>query len=350
MSLERVTVEQMRGWEAQEADMLIVAGYPWKIPVSEKIRQLNIHPAYLPIGRGSWPMLVAIQRGTDSGVTLHKLSEQFDAGDILLQEKIKIEQEDHLVTLLEKIKKVFVKLLSEYLSSPDEIWDYARAQGEGEYWEEPGDLERTFSLEDTVEKISTTLRAFYGYGSLCNLQGLPVEIIRGSIVNDNRDVDGKLCIPVKGRYLICEEWRIHFRKIELRDKERMEAIRRKYQPMLSDYTFSLLYCWQEELKLSLYIEEEFFVIRGEDYYFFPIGEPNRVKEFIEGKYEYQKADADSDYVLLNQTICELQGSRFYVMKSCIDTIGARYRYKKTVRIIYVIKNRRYSKRSIPRRQ
>ena len=112
--------------------------------------------------------------------------------------------------------------------------------------------------------------------------------------------------------------------------------------MLSDYTFSLLYCWQKELKLSLYIEEEFFVIRG--------GEPNRVKEFIEGKYEYQKADADSDYVLLNQTICELQGSRFYIMKSCIDTIGARYRYKKTVRIIYVIKNRRYSKRSIPRRQ
>lgn len=52
--------------------------------------------------------------------------------------------------------------------------------------------------------------------------------------------------------------------------------------MLSDYTFSLLYCWQKELKLSLYIEEEFFVIRGEDYYFFPIGEPNRVKEFIEG--------------------------------------------------------------------
>ncbi len=130
----------------------------------------------------------------------------------------------------------------------------------------------------------------------------------------------------------------------------MEAIRRKYQPMLSDYTFSLLYCWQKELKLSLYIEEEFFVIRGEDYYFFPIGEPNRVKEFIEGKYEYQKADADSDYVLLNQTICELQGSRFYIMKSCIDTIGARYRYKKTVRIIYVIKNRRYSKRSIPRWQ
>lgn len=288
--------------------------------------------------------------GADSGVTLHKLSEQFDAGDILLQEKIKIEQEDHLVTLLEKIKKVSVKLLSEYLSSPYEIWDHARAQGEGEYWEEPGDLERTFSLEDTVEKISTTLRAFYGYGSLCNLQGLPVEIIRGSVVNDNRDVDGKLCIPVKGRYLICEEWRIPFRKIELRDKERMEAIRRKYQPMLSDYTFSLLYCWQKELKLSLYIEEEFFVIRGEDYYFFPIGEPNRVKEFIEGKYEYQKADADSDYVLLNQTICELQGSRFYIMKSCIDTIGARYRYKKTVRIIYVIKNRRYSKRSIPRRQ
>ena len=67
--------------------------------------------------------------GADSGVTLHKLSEQFDAGDILLQEKIKIEQEDHLVTLLEKIKKVSVKLLSEYLSSPDEIWDHARAQG-----------------------------------------------------------------------------------------------------------------------------------------------------------------------------------------------------------------------------
>ncbi len=36
-----------------------------------------------------------------------------------------------------KDKKVSVKLLSEYLSSPDEIWDHARVQGQGEYWEEP---------------------------------------------------------------------------------------------------------------------------------------------------------------------------------------------------------------------
>lgn len=120
--------------------------------------------------------------------------------------------------------------------------------------------------------------------------------------------------------------------------------------MLSDYTFSLLYCWQKELKLSLYIEGMLNVGIYPEFRFCDEKMITFLASHFEGKYEYQKADADSDYVLLNQTICELQGSRFYVMKSCIDTIGARYRYKKTVRIIYVIKNRRYSKRSIPRRQ
>lgn len=336
---EKITKQKIEDFEAMGATLMIVAGYVWKIPVSLRIRQVNIHPAYLPVGRGSWPMPVAILKGMDSGVTLHKLSQRLDEGDILLQEKITIMSQDHLESLMEKIEAVAVKLLEEFLEHEDTYWEKAYPQGEGEYWKEPEDEKRTFKLSDDREKIARILRAFYGYGSLCKLRGTPLEIIRGRIDAEHAPAkEGGLVIRLsENAYLHCDEWKLNFRRLCLEDKEQMEEIRARYQPYLSDYTFALLYCWQEEMQLSVYVEEDFYVVRGKDYFFFPIGPAERVKEFIdgllmlgihpefrfcdkkmlewveqnyEGNYHFFEAWDDSDYVIPNRILRELQGKHF----------------------------------------
>lgn len=336
---EKITKQKIEYFESIGVTLMIVAGYVWKIPVSKVIRQVNIHPAYLPVGRGSWPMPVAILKGTDSGVTLHKLSERLDEGDILLQERIAIKQNDHLESLMEKIEDTAVRLLEEFLAHEDTYWEKAYPQGKGEYWQEPQDEQRTFKLSDDEEKITRILRAFYGYGSLCNICGIPLEIIKGRVLTENVPAGkNELVIPLsENSCLHCEEWRMAFRKIRPEDKEKMEAIRAKYQPYLSDYTFALLYCWQGEMQLSVLLEDNFYVVCGKDYFFFPIGPEEKIKAFIdgllmigicpefhfcdkkmlewveknyEGRYQALEAWDDSDYVISNRMMKELPGKRF----------------------------------------
>ena len=70
-------------------------------------RVLNIHPSLLP----KYPGLNAIQKAfnnaeTETGVTVHFVSEGVDSGHIILQEKVKISPEDTLETLEAKVHQV----------------------------------------------------------------------------------------------------------------------------------------------------------------------------------------------------------------------------------------------------
>jgi len=49
---------------------------------------LNIHPSYLPHGRGRDPVVWSIRHEHPAGVTLHEINEQVDEGDIWYQEEV----------------------------------------------------------------------------------------------------------------------------------------------------------------------------------------------------------------------------------------------------------------------
>ena len=49
---------------------------------------LNIHPSYLPYGRGRDPVVWAIRDRSPAGVTLHEINEQVDGGSIWYQEEV----------------------------------------------------------------------------------------------------------------------------------------------------------------------------------------------------------------------------------------------------------------------
>lgn len=64
-----------------------------KAPVLElsEIQCLNIHPSLLPAYKGVDPVFFAmLGRKEEIGVTLHKMSETFDSGEILLQEPVQL--------------------------------------------------------------------------------------------------------------------------------------------------------------------------------------------------------------------------------------------------------------------
>jgi formyltetrahydrofolate-dependent phosphoribosylglycinamide formyltransferase len=94
-------------------DLVCLAGYMRLIPQdvvrAYKGRMLNIHPALLPKygGKGMWGPAVhqaVIDAGErESGCTVHFVSEKYDEGEILLQQKCKVEPDDSAESLAARV-------------------------------------------------------------------------------------------------------------------------------------------------------------------------------------------------------------------------------------------------------
>ena len=97
-------------------DLGVVCSFDNKIPkiFIDTIKDgiINIHPSLLPLYRGGNPYSRVIMNGeTETGVTLHFISENFDEGDIIHQEKCSIELNETMGTLFDKTNKIGCKML-----------------------------------------------------------------------------------------------------------------------------------------------------------------------------------------------------------------------------------------------
>lgn len=84
---------------------------------------LNIHPSLLPAYRGGSPIEEQILAGERrGGVTLHWLTEEVDAGPIVVKREINIDSSDDYSVVLIRAMDAAEKLLQELLKKPIESW------------------------------------------------------------------------------------------------------------------------------------------------------------------------------------------------------------------------------------
>jgi methionyl-tRNA formyltransferase len=95
--------------------------------LSRARRSLNIHPAYLPFGRGRDPVVWAIRYGHPAGVTLHEISAAVDEGPILYREEV-------AYALLARGKDVYARVIERCWQAFCEQWPALRA---GDHAAEP---------------------------------------------------------------------------------------------------------------------------------------------------------------------------------------------------------------------
>ncbi len=101
--------------KALKADLQIVVAFRmlpevvWQMP---PLGTINLHGSLLPQYRGAAPINWAIINGeTETGVTTFKLKQEIDTGDILLQEKILIGENDTAGELHDMMKETGANLL-----------------------------------------------------------------------------------------------------------------------------------------------------------------------------------------------------------------------------------------------
>ncbi len=98
------------------ADIFIVVSFgqilSGEILVLPKLYSLNVHASLLPKYRGAAPINQAIAGGEkETGVSIIKMDERMDEGEIALKEAIAIDKRDDAITLSEKLSKKGAELL-----------------------------------------------------------------------------------------------------------------------------------------------------------------------------------------------------------------------------------------------
>jgi methionyl-tRNA formyltransferase len=73
----------------------------------------NLHPALLPYNRGQYPNVWSIVERTPAGVTLHRMDEGIDTGDIVGQCEVPVSLSDTGETLYRKLERAGLQLFSE---------------------------------------------------------------------------------------------------------------------------------------------------------------------------------------------------------------------------------------------
>jgi len=106
--------------EAIHPEAIVVVGYgriipPWMLQLPEH-GNINLHASLLPKYRGAAPIQWAIANGESvTGVTTMRIDEGLDTGDILLQQKLAISDEDTAETLSPNLAAIGADLMIETL-------------------------------------------------------------------------------------------------------------------------------------------------------------------------------------------------------------------------------------------
>lgn len=109
----RDSIEYLKGYNA---DMFIVVSFGQILSrgvlALPALYSLNVHASLLPKYRGAAPINQAIASGEkETGVTIIKMDERMDEGEIALKETVAIDKRDNAITLSAKLSKKGAELL-----------------------------------------------------------------------------------------------------------------------------------------------------------------------------------------------------------------------------------------------
>ncbi len=172
----------------QGCEIFICAGYPYKIPPinNDKIYGINLHPAFLPRGRGIMPLpYIIINDHEASGLSVHKLSPDFDTGDILYQKAIKIDEQTDVEVLSAKIAIHAPDIISSIARDIKNYWEAATPQDnkKASSYLAPSARLRSLNWDSSAKKLNLKGRAFGRFGVISEIENNMGETQKLAIFN-----------------------------------------------------------------------------------------------------------------------------------------------------------------------
>ena len=176
------------------ADVWVVVAFGVLLPKEmlsvPKLCALNIHASLLPRWRGASPIQSSLLNGDkDSGVTIMRLVEKLDAGDVLVQKKIPISGEDYFLDLEKKLREISGDLLIEVLELLEKNKAVFKPQDEklATLCRKISKKDGHVNWNDSAENIRNRLRAFQKWPGMHSFyEGKRMIWHRMDLANDSR--------------------------------------------------------------------------------------------------------------------------------------------------------------------
>jgi methionyl-tRNA formyltransferase len=230
--------EAIKELENLKPDLFVVASFGLIIPKwvldIPSIGPINIHPSLLPKYRGPSPIQWTLWSGeAETGITIMRINEKMDAGNILYQETMAIDSGDNAYTLSERLSKRSAEILPGFLGEVAAnglgeglVQDHDKATFTPILTKEMGRID----WSEGAEQILRQVRALVAWPTAYTfLDGLFLKVFEGSLAKDAKN-DAKSAIP--GTVFAVNREGIHvytgsgifvIKEVQLQNKKRMMA-------------------------------------------------------------------------------------------------------------------------------
>ncbi|MCX8028571.1 MAG: methionyl-tRNA formyltransferase [Brevinematales bacterium] len=160
----------------------------FEIPVRGSV---GIHPSLLPSYRGPSPIHYAILNGDKkTGTTLFYINEIMDAGDIILQKEITIDDNDDYTSLSKKLSDLSVELVLDFLSM-ENINAIPQNESMASYTRMIEKKDGKIDWNESAEKIHCKVRAFIEWPkAYCFYKGMLIKVLKARYVGE--DLEGEV--------------------------------------------------------------------------------------------------------------------------------------------------------------
>lgn len=226
------TPKTLRSAEAQaelkalQADISVVAAYglilPQAVIEAFPLGCINIHGSLLPRWRGAAPIQRAIEAGdNESGITIMKVVEKLDAGDMLLKGSVPITAETTGETLHDAMAGLGAELIVKALDN----WQNLHAEPQDErlvtYAAKIDKAESRLDFSTPAEVLERKIRAFNPYPAVYfEYGGERYKILRAKVVDETGEAGAIL--DGAGRLVIaCGDKALEVTEIQRQGKKKM---------------------------------------------------------------------------------------------------------------------------------
>ena len=226
------TPKTLRSAEAQaelkalQADISVVAAYglilPQAVIEAFPLGCINIHGSLLPRWRGAAPIQRAIEAGdNESGITIMKVVEKLDAGDMLLKGSVPITAE----TTGETLHDAMAGLVAELIVKALDNWQNLHAEPQDErlvtYAAKIDKAESRLDFSMPAEVLERKIRAFNPYPAVYfEYGGERYKILRAKVVDESGEAGAIL--DGAGRLVIaCGDKALEVTEIQRQGKKKM---------------------------------------------------------------------------------------------------------------------------------
>lgn len=215
------------------ADLIVTAAFGQLLPESlltaPKFGAINVHASLLPKYRGGAPIHQAIIDGeAQTGVTIMYMVKKLDAGDIISQAAINIEQSDNVGTMHDKLSQLGTDLLQQTLldilagTNPRKPQDEAQATFASNIRRE----DERIDWQRSAQQIHDHIRGLSPWPvAYTTMDDTPLKLYAAHIVEGQSGVPGEIIATTKKEIIVGtgSDAAIALTEIQLSGKKRMQT-------------------------------------------------------------------------------------------------------------------------------